>query len=246
MPINGNKLVYRVSLGSHSELRELQVRDKRERVLIGGNDGRRLNARWSPDGSLLAYDVILQSSGAQLKKAAAVLGRDGIEHLLTTPGSDWTTFGWSQDGRHLLGSCRRGTPDQNGICLLPIDAAPNAERHVRVITSRANSNVYQAQFSPESRWILFMALPRFEGGISTVNVVPASGGDWTPITEGRSYEDNRAGHQMDKRCISCPTAADSLRLSITGTSNRGSANRLVKEPTTGPRDQASRSCLMIA
>ena len=60
---------------------------------------------------------------------------------------------------------------------------------MRVVTSHPEANLWQARFSPDNRWISFCAAKATEAGISTIFVVPASGGEWTRITEGRYFDD---------------------------------------------------------
>jgi sugar lactone lactonase YvrE len=47
----------------------------------------------------------------------------------------------------------------------------------------------QARFSPDNRWISFIAARALEAGVSTIYVVPASDGDWQRITEGKYFDD---------------------------------------------------------
>ncbi|HZF38138.1 MAG TPA: hypothetical protein VE715_04910, partial [Blastocatellia bacterium] len=50
-------------------------------------------------------------------------------------------------------------------------------------------NLYQARFSPNQQWISFIAASAIEAGISTIYVVPASGGEWRRITEDKYFDD---------------------------------------------------------
>jgi hypothetical protein len=49
---------------------------------------------------------------------------------------------------------------------------------MRVIGSHPEYNLWQGQFSPDGRWISFNAFNATDPSVSTVYVVPASGGIW--------------------------------------------------------------------
>ncbi|HMZ19648.1 MAG TPA: hypothetical protein PLD20_17060, partial [Blastocatellia bacterium] len=42
---------------------------------------------------------------------------------------------------------------------------------------------------PDGRWIGFVAAKAFDAGISTIYVIPSTGGEWTRITEGKFFDD---------------------------------------------------------
>src|SRR5262249_18986087 len=115
------------------------------------------------------------------------------EPLTTTPtraGSN--PYDWSRDGRWLLVSQTDRNTDRDpvGIWLLPLEAAPQAEtKALRLVFDPLYSRV-QGQFSPDGHWIVFEATQ--SGPIaaeSTLYVVPRSGGPWTRITDGKSWDD---------------------------------------------------------
>ncbi len=197
------KLLFHANLGSQNELREVSLTDGRERLLLRGEAGAtRTRARWSPDGRHVAYDVTLPARDGVAPTAVAVLStEDKTERLITTPGAlDWGTFGWSPDGQSIVGSCRLQAGQPRAACLLPISGAPRAERDVHVIASSPDANLFHEQFSPDGRQLLFMAVPRLEGGRSTINVMPADGGAWTAITDGR-WSDDKPRWAPDGRTI---------------------------------------------
>ncbi|HEY9504045.1 MAG TPA: hypothetical protein VIR01_20565, partial [Pyrinomonadaceae bacterium] len=57
----------------------------------------------------------------------------------------------------------------------------------RVVTSHPEYNLFQARFSPDDRWVCFNAVKA--GNVSTIYVVPSSGGEWTRITEDNVWSD---------------------------------------------------------
>jgi len=80
-------------------------------------------------------------------------------------------------------------PGHSAIALLPLAAAPAAERRARVVTSDAWNGLWQARLSPDDRWIAFVAAPRTGTSIATVYVVRRSGGEWIQVTPGIDWED---------------------------------------------------------
>jgi len=72
------------------------------------------------------------------------------------------------------------------VCVLPVAAAPHAEKHARVIATDPDRNLFQATFSPNQKWIAFNAT---SPGLSAIHVVSSDGGQWTPISEGTFWDD---------------------------------------------------------
>ena len=53
-----------------------------------------------------------------------------------------------------------------------------------MIAADPAKNVFEARFSPDQRWISFIAVETADARVSRIYVVPVSGGEWRPITEG--------------------------------------------------------------
>ena len=127
----------------------------------------------------------------------------GEEQIITSPEGSWNEipYSWSPDGRWLVGHTRRGTPEGSSkICLVPISGAPKAETEMRVIASSSELILWQPNMSPDGRWISFEAVSRTGAGFHTLYVVPASGGDWIRITEGK-HTDHKPRWAPDGRTI---------------------------------------------
>jgi hypothetical protein len=113
----------------------------------------------------------------------------GAEQTLTTPSmANISVWDWSLDGKWILGGSDH-QPGRHAICIFPIAAAPQAEKQMRMVTSHPDMNLYQARFSPDQKWISFIAAKATEAGISTIFVVPASGGEWRRVTEAKYFDD---------------------------------------------------------
>lgn len=58
------------------------------------------------------------------------------------------------------------------------------------IAASPDYHLFQGQFSPAGRWVAFEAVRDVPNGReSTIYVVPANGGDWIRITDGRQWDD---------------------------------------------------------
>lgn len=189
-PANGDKVVYSAVRGGRQELWERTIADGRERLLLSTTGWRLTRPRWSRDGLRLAYMRRRRDGDRRSDYAVVVLPVGGQERLLTTPNQvDLVPTDWSPDGSWILGSCRTGTPPRLGACTLPVanDAVPAAALHV--VAADPAKNIFEARFSPDQRWISFIAVDRTDARVSRVYVVSPVGGTWHPVTEGRSYDD---------------------------------------------------------
>ena len=96
---------------------------------------------------------------------------------------------WSPDGTDLIATSDVGPDNASSLALTiwPITAAPRAEGHVRTLAVDQRYNLWQGRYSPDDRWVAFLAQRRDGTGV-VVEVVPsgrtsASERDWTPITD---------------------------------------------------------------
>ena len=77
---------------------------------------------------------------------------------------------------------------------------------MQVIASDSKRNLYNQRFSPDQHWITFLAHDLLDASTSMVYVIPAAGGPWRAITEGRGLMTNRGGVPTDGSCTSCRIA----------------------------------------
>jgi Tol biopolymer transport system component len=143
--------------------------------------------RWSPDGTRLAY--LYWPSGGEGNPIVVADARTGTEQPITSLVPTAAPFDWSNDGQWVLASLKRSAVDPVGVWTLPVAAAPGAEKDARPIASDAHHELWQPRFSPDDRWVVFMAVSQPDQSRSTLHLVPASGGSWTQITEGRYWDD---------------------------------------------------------
>ncbi len=136
---------------------------------------------WSPDNVQLIYERRnLRTNERQLMLWSS---QSHEEEPLTgvTKTSIWD---WSADGKWLLAAA------QDGIWLVPFPSSPHAETAAReIIPYHAGYHLYQIHFSPDGRWVVFGSSSNSQNLESSLFVVPASGGAWTRITDGRHWDD---------------------------------------------------------
>ncbi|HKQ79688.1 MAG TPA: winged helix-turn-helix domain-containing protein [Blastocatellia bacterium] len=192
LSLMGERLVFRAQRAGKEELREKSLKDGRETVLVSDDFSRR-RIRWSRDGLRLAYMRLrpLNPERTRIERSFVML-LAGSSDERTLASSDTTTdapYDWSADGKWVMASTDRQSPGRRGIGLFPIAAAPHAETQLRVLTSHPEQNLWQARFSPDDSWVSFIAAKAVEAGISTIHVIPAAGGPWKQITEGKYFDD---------------------------------------------------------
>lgn len=190
---DGQRLVFIAQRVGKEELWEKSLKDGREILRMTTDELASARPRWAPDGRSLAYDRSRPlHPGYTRKESAIFLLPDGRAESqpLTTPGTTSDViWDWSADGRWILGGSYSQNPARRFICLFPLAAAPRAETQMRVVASHPEYNLYQARYSPDGRWISFIAAKAFEAGVSTIYVIPAEGGEWKRVTESKYFDD---------------------------------------------------------
>lgn len=187
---DGSTVAYRAVRAGRNELWERSIAEGRERLLLSSADWKYITPRWSPDGARLAYSQLATRDHSSL--TVGVLNADGSGHrALTYPGDvEMQAYDWSQDGKAILGSCRFKPSEHYATCLVPVAAAGAVSAgSVRVVASDPRRNLYNQRFSPDQRWITFLAHNLQHASTSTVYVTPATGGRWRAVTEGTWFDD---------------------------------------------------------
>jgi Tol biopolymer transport system component/DNA-binding winged helix-turn-helix (wHTH) protein len=185
-PRDGRRLAFRTVRGGRQQLWERSAAGI-ERVLLAGNEWNGSSPRWAHDGRTLAYSR--RGSGAAA--IGLVDAETGTERLLQLPPNltmELVPDDWSSDGSTILAACRPGPGQPHSTCTVAIDDSSRIV-DVRVIASAPGLSLICQRFSPDERWISFMAVDDRKPGTSTLYVMPARGGPWTPVTSGRSYDD---------------------------------------------------------
>jgi Tol biopolymer transport system component/DNA-binding winged helix-turn-helix (wHTH) protein len=186
---DGSKIAYRTVRAGRNELWERSIVEGQERLVLSSTNWRFAKPLWSPDGARLAFS---RCAAQDHTLAVAVLNADGSnQRVLTLPGHvQMQASDWSKDGRAILGACRFSQSERYSACLVPVSSVNEAgDRSVRVIASDPKRNLYNQRFSPDQRWITFLAHDLLYASTSTVYVAPTAGGPWRAITDGAQFDD---------------------------------------------------------
>jgi Tol biopolymer transport system component/DNA-binding winged helix-turn-helix (wHTH) protein len=184
---DGSKVAYRAVRAGRNELWERSLGEGRERLLLSSLDWKLVKPRWSPDGARLAF---LRCGSQDRAPVLAVLNADGSgERALTRPNDiEMLASDWSNSGESILGSCRFSRSDRYSTCVLPV-SSDSSSSSVRVLASDPKRNLFNQRFSPDQRWIAFLAHDLMYNASSTVYVMPSAGGPWRAMTDGGAFDD---------------------------------------------------------
>jgi Tol biopolymer transport system component/DNA-binding winged helix-turn-helix (wHTH) protein len=187
-PPDGTRLAYRTLRTGRQELWEHTLESGRDRLLLASND-RLTSPRWSRDGTRLAY-LRGPAEGPKVDpgQVVAILPRDGGPETVVrmASGDRFVPDDWSPDGSLILGACSVGKMQRLGTCIMPVEPQGQIAQ-LKLLASDPNRALICQRFSPDQRWISFMAVS--PGKVSRLYVMPATGGDWVPLTDGSSYDD---------------------------------------------------------
>jgi Tol biopolymer transport system component/DNA-binding winged helix-turn-helix (wHTH) protein len=186
---DGTEVAYRAVRAGRNELWERSIVNGRERLVQSSTSWRFAGPRWSRDGAKLAYSRV---STRDHTLAVAVLNADGSgDRALTKPDRvEMGVSDWSRDGSAILGPCRFSQREYYSTCLVAVSGAHEAgDPSVRIIASDPKRNLYNQRFSPDQRWVTFLAHDLLSASTSTVYVMPAAGGAWRAVTDGAWFDD---------------------------------------------------------
>jgi len=152
-----------------------------------------LGPSWSPDGKMIAYNLFRRDRKPPGEWALAVRELGGAERIL----GGWSTKSvllpsdWTRDGRAILGVYL--SPLYTGMARLerwPVGKLA-ATAPERVLVQDTQAKIWQGRYSPDGRWLSFLAV-RDEPPRSQIAVVPAAGAprdEWTWITAEDEWTD---------------------------------------------------------
>jgi serine/threonine protein kinase/Tol biopolymer transport system component len=144
---------------------------------------------WSPDGKVLAYSY-WRIDRKPITGSVAVRQVGGSERMIRQWSPDiFFPTDWHQE-RGLLGTYRPHGRD-TVLALYPTARAV-AEKPDRVLIAKPNTNFWQGKFSPDGRWVSFVAAGRGRGSPSQVGIASTEGTwqeRWTRIAADHERAD---------------------------------------------------------
>jgi Tol biopolymer transport system component len=162
--------------------------------------------QWSPDGNKMAYPVFRWTDKSQTQGETALVirrieagGEEGVTTFTPFQGSGapglsrskyMTVWDWTPDSQELVVGSDQFTPSMS-LYLVPLRSAPHAETAKKLLASDPRYNLWQANVSPNGRWIAFMAYEE-QSGAATIAVMPTTGAaarEWTHVTDAREWAD---------------------------------------------------------
>ncbi len=171
------------------------LEDGRE-ILLAADEFVRSVPLFSHDGERLVYNRVRFINPERTEKKALrclMPAGGGEEQCLSSTGAfAEMPETWSADGYWLIGSCLKSplTGNRVFVCQFPVSPS-RGETEASVVAAHPEYNLWQAHFSPDERWICFVAhkIKEARGGVLTIYVVPASGGEWRRVTEEKHWAD---------------------------------------------------------
>jgi Tol biopolymer transport system component len=165
----------------------------------------RFDPKWSPDSRRLAYYWGRGAESGERTDATFAVRQlpAGDEILLSTPTPPTLQqpHDWAPDGNSILVSWSPQPGPSNVLSLWPVAAAPHADRQATLVAGDPQHTLWQARFSPNGRWISFLAAAA-EGAV--VCVVPSSArsttrADWKCLTDPAIWTDKPRWSSDGKR-----------------------------------------------
>jgi serine/threonine protein kinase/Tol biopolymer transport system component len=185
---DGAKLAFDCKRAGQYGLCEKDLSTGSENTLSFDDPYIRSGPHWSPDGTHLAYVRAKASTGEF--QVVTWDSKTRSEHIVTELRRTWMLFfDWSPDGNWLLVS--EGNPFGGQMELWRFRAeGVHRPNDARVVASGPGFDIYQENFSPDGRWIVFEGVKgSAKGSESAIYVVPSGGGSWTQITDGKQWQD---------------------------------------------------------
>ena len=99
-------------------------------------------------------------------------------------------YDWSPDGKSILASAENPRTGRTEVWQIPTDKVSTGRQTWKLVAARPSFDLFQAQYLPNGRWIAFEGIQDSARGQSAATfLVAASGGEWTQLTDGRSWDD---------------------------------------------------------
>jgi Tol biopolymer transport system component len=186
---DGRRVAYDLSRPGigRSEVWITNIEDGTSELVATGDAG---DPVWSPDGKAIAY-VYFRVSKQPVTGRTAIKQLGGTEQFI----SAWSThifmdFDWSPH-RGLVGSYWHSQSEVASLVVWPSNN-PDADKPDKVVISSPKTGFWQAQVSPDGRWVSFVAIRADRPGVLEMGVAPAdrsSAEHWTRIAADHTWPD---------------------------------------------------------
>ena len=187
---DGKKLAFSALRAGKWELWEKSLVDGRE-ARIAADDYFRDSPQWSPDGTRLVYGRVKSiGPGGSQNQLVVWSAESRREEPLTAPSDlAMSVSDWSSDGKQLL--IAQQTSGAHGMQISAVSVPVyNSAPASRKIVSMPGYYLFQPNVSPDGRWIVFNAMKdQSTRSESTLYMMPATGGPWIRITDGKYWAD---------------------------------------------------------
>jgi Tol biopolymer transport system component/DNA-binding winged helix-turn-helix (wHTH) protein len=185
---DGTRLAFSNYRFGKMELWEKSLLDGHEAPIVT-DEYVRVAPQWSPDGKSLTYQRSNPSTGENQVMVWSGQSRNE-EPATESRTADQYVYDWSPDGQRLLVSIERSDDHLHEIWLMPVTAGEaHAEPAAQKIISDSGYDLFQPHFSPDGRWIVFEAIRQAPKIESILYVMPAGGGPWSRISQGKYWDD---------------------------------------------------------
>jgi len=188
---DGKKLVFACNRAGKWELWQKSLVDGTEAPVVADDAYVRDEPQWSPDGTRLAY--LRQNFQSQDNRLVVWDSATREEREITGHSSQaMFVHDWSPDGSWLLASVWNPDTHRSEIWKFSSLArrSPGEDQRQVVVASDSNTDLWQAHYSPDARWIVFEAIKDAPfNAESAIFVAPSSGGAWMRISDGKLWDD---------------------------------------------------------
>jgi Tol biopolymer transport system component/DNA-binding winged helix-turn-helix (wHTH) protein len=180
---DGKKLAFSGNRGGNSQVWQSEMTSDEATPIVADDAYTRAYPIWSPDGTRLAY-ARYKKSGKESK--IVVWNEASKEEQVIADEGDYDVYGWTPTGSELVVSRWSDKTSKAEVWLLSPSTGSCTER----IAASPDYFLFQGQFSPDGRWVVFEAVRDVSNGReSSIYVVPAHGGDWIRVTDRKQWDD---------------------------------------------------------
>ena len=149
-------------------------------------------AAWSPDGKRVVYWHV-RFNRQPIEAATAYRQLGGSEQYVSRWSADFGfgAFDWTPDQRALLGSYTEPLTDLYASLVLWPTSDPEASRPIRTLLSAPSTGFWQGRFSPNGRWISFVAVSDVPTRVG-IGIIPADARslrEWKRVAEDHEWAD---------------------------------------------------------